>query len=297
VSDAERQVVAVDRSGAIIPLAAPVRPYLGPRMSPDGRQLLVTIGGPSESLWLYNLAQSLFTQVAFDGSNSFPVWAPDGQQLVFSSNRTGPLNIFRAELGSASPPERLAPSERAQVPGSWSPDGGTLAFVERHPTTGRDIWMLPMMGVRKPQPFLAGMFDETTPRFSPDGRLVAYVSNESGQNEVYVRSYSGPVRSQKVSTTGGAEPVWASSGRELFFRIGDQVMGASVDPATSRVDTPKVIFRGNFALGSLDSPNYDVMPDGQRFVMVTETQRTPPRELHVVLHWVGSVAAALNRRE
>jgi hypothetical protein len=74
-------------------------------------------------------------------------------------------------------------------------------------------------------------------------------------------------------------------------------MGASVDPATSRVDTPKVIFRGNFALGSLDSPNYDVMPDGQRFVMVTETQRTPPRELHVVLHWVGSVAAALNRRE
>jgi eukaryotic-like serine/threonine-protein kinase len=295
VRDAERQVVAVDRSGAVIPLAAPVRPYVGPRMSPDGRQLLVTIGGPSESLWLYNLAQGLFTQVAFEGNNSFPVWAPGGQHLVFSSNRTGPLNMFRAELGSASPPERLAPSELAQVPGSWSPDAGTLAFVERHPTTGRDIWMLPMMGVRKPQPFVASMFDETTPRFSPDGRLVAYVSNESGQNEVYVRSYSGPVRFQKVSTTGGAEPIWASSGRELFFRIGDQVMGASVDPATARVGTPNVIFRGDFAMGSLDSPNYDVMPDGQRFVMVSETQRTAPRELHVVLNWVGSVAAAMNR--
>jgi hypothetical protein len=205
--------------------------------------------------------------------------------------------MFRAELGNASPPERLAPSELAQVPGSWSPDARTLAFVERHPTTGRDIWMLPMMGVRKPQPFVAGMFDETTPRFSPDGRLVAYVSNESGQNEVYVRSYSEPFRFQKVSTTGGAEPIWASGGRELFFRIGDQVMGASVDPATARVGTPKVIFRGDFAMGSLDSPNYDVMPDGQRFVMVSETQRAAPRELDVVLNWVGSVAAAMNRTE
>jgi hypothetical protein len=188
----------------------------------------------------------------------------------------------------------LAPSELAQVPGSWSSDAGTLAFVERHPTTGRDIWML-TMGDRKREPFLAGMFDETTPRFSPDGRLVAYVSNESGQNEVYVRSYPGPVRFQRVSTTGGAEPVWASSGRELFFRIGDQVMGASVDPATSRVGMPKVIFRGNFAMGGLDSPNYDVMPDTQRFVMVSETQHVVPRQLHVVLHWVGSVAEAMNR--
>ena len=293
-SDAARQVVAVDRSGAVIPLAAPVRPYVAPRLSPDGRQLLVTVGGPSESLWLYNLAQGLFTQVTYDGSNSFPVWAPDGRHVVFSSNRAGPLNIFRAELGSASPPERLAPSELTQVPGSWSPDGVTLAFVERHPTAGRDIWML-KMGNRKPQPFLAGMFDETTPRFSPDGRLVAYVSNESGQNEVYVRSYLGPVRFQKVSTTGGTEPVWASSGRELFFRIGDQVMGASVDPATVRVSTPRVIFRGNFAMGSLDSPNYDVMSDTQRFVMVSETQRVAPRELHVVMHWVGSLAAAMDR--
>ena len=215
--DMERRLMSVDRAGNAAPLAAPPKAYAAPRVSPDGRTLLVTIAEATETVWLYDLMTGMLNQVTSAGETRFPIWTPDGQRTTFSSGAGGPPNLFWTRILEPGSAERLASSDNVQVPGSWSPDGQTLAFVERSPATGRDIWFLRTKD-RAAQPILSSPFDESAPRFSPDGRSVAFVSNETGREEVYVGPLTDPARRQQVSTDGGTEPVWGANGRELFYR-------------------------------------------------------------------------------
>jgi eukaryotic-like serine/threonine-protein kinase len=175
-----------------------------------------------------------------------------------------------------------------QVPYSWSPDGQLLAFFEVNRTTGRDIWVL-RMSDRKTHPFLRTRFDETSPRFSPDGRWLAYNSNESGRYEVYVQPYPGPGGKWQISTEGGTETVWNPSGRELFYRSGDKMM--AVDIATQpgfAAGKPRTLFEGRYEPGPLQIDNYDVSPDGQRFLMLKPSEQTsssPLTQIVVVHNW------------
>jgi len=170
---------------------------------------------------------------------------------------------------------------------SWSPDGQLLAFVEIDPTTGYDIWVL-RMGDRKPQPFLRTPFDESAPQFSPDGHWLAYISNESGPWEVYVQPYPGPGGKWQISTEGGTEPVWNRNGRELFYRSGDKMMAVDVDTQPSfAAGKPRVLFEGRYEPTPATFPNYDVSPDGQRFLMLkpSEAGEAAPTQINVVLNW------------
>jgi serine/threonine protein kinase/Tol biopolymer transport system component len=293
-SSDQRRLVAVDRTGSVTPFAAPLRQYGYPQLSPDGRHVLVTIDRSTPDLWLYDIAAATLRQLTFDAGATFPIWTPDGQRAVFSSNASGVRNLFWMPVFEPGQAERLATSEYVQLPGSWSPDAGTLAFVERHPTTGRDIWVLPFASDRIPRPFLHAAFDEGAPRFSPDGRWLAYVSNESGRTEVFLRSRVDLGQRQPVSTNGGAEPVWARDGRQLFYRHDDKMMVVAIlsNTASPRVGPPQEVFAGNFAVGTLDAANYDVMPDGQRFLMVQAEQPSSQRTLQVLINWLGVVAAA-----
>jgi eukaryotic-like serine/threonine-protein kinase len=290
----QRRLVAVDRTGTVTPFAAPLRQYASPHISPDGRHVLVTIDASTPDVWLYDISAGTLRQITFDAGAVFPIWTPDGQRATFSSNTGQGRNLFWAPVFQSGQAERLATSEHAQVPGSWSPDAGTLAFVQRHPTKGRDIWLLPQGGDRTPRPFLDAAFDEAAPGFSPDGRSLAYVSNESGRSEVFVRARVDPGSRQQVSNDGGVEPVWARDGRQLFYRHDDKMMVASVlsSGAPPRVGTPQELFAGTFAAGTLDAANYDVMPDGQRFLMVQRESQSATRTLHVLINWFGVVAAA-----
>jgi serine/threonine-protein kinase len=174
-----------------------------------------------------------------------------------------------------------------------------LAYVQHHPSTGRDIWLLDTAGVRASRPLLASPFDESAPRFAPDGRLLAYVSNESGRNEIYVRPSGDSSRKWKVSREGGAEPVWAPGGRELFFRAGDRVLAAAVDSSADvRVSEPRVLFEGKFEKGTIDAANYDVGADPLRFVMIRAVEReSEQNQMHVALNWAPpAMAAAFPRR-
>jgi Tol biopolymer transport system component len=142
--------------------------------------------------------------------------------------------------------------------------------------------------VRKAQPFLRTRFDESVPRFSPDGRWLAYISNESGQFEIYVQPYPGPGGEWQISTEGGTEPAWNPNGRELFYRSGDKMM--TVDIATQpglAAGKPRLLFQGRYQLTQGTSPNYDVSPDGQRFLMLkpSETEASAPTQINVVLNW------------
>ena len=137
-------------------------------------------------------------------------------------------NIFWTDVFQQGPPERLAVSENERTPGSWSHDGPTLAFVEQNPSTGRDIWLLPLDHLRAARALINSPSDESAPRFSPDGRALAYVSNETGRNEVYVRGLTDQARTRLVSSDGGTEPVWARDGSALFYRRGTKMMVASI---------------------------------------------------------------------
>ena len=284
----QRRLVWVDRKGAEQALPASARAYRYPRLSPDGRRVAVMIEESESQIWLFDLARETLTRLTFQGSlNLLGAWTPDGKRIAFQSNREGPSNIFW-QLGDGSGGlERLTTSDYNQTPNSWSTDGQLLAFIEVNPSTGYDIWVL-RMGDRKTLPFLRTPFNESAPRFSPDGRWLAYVSDESGRNEIYVQPYPGPGGKWQISTEGGTEPVWNPNGRELFYRSGDKMM--AVDIATQpgfTVGNPRMFFEGPYLPTPSTFPNYDVTPDGQRFLMLkpSEQEQAAPTQINVVLNW------------
>jgi Tol biopolymer transport system component len=290
-SDAnQRRLVSVSRDGAsVLPFAAPPGAYVAPRASADGRKLLVTIESPSPDLWVYDVTLGTTTQITFDSGATSPVLSRDARRVAFSSTRTGVPNLFVANLDGTGPLERLASSDNAQNPGGWAPDG-TLAYVERRPATGRDILLLTSPDHRS-RSLVESAADESAPAFSPDGQWLAYVSNETGRSEVYVRARADSARARRISTDGGTEPVWDPSRWQIYYREGARMMSVTLSSRDDSAGRPELLFEHDFARGTNDAPNYDVMPDG-RFVMIQRPpQRSGPESLHVLLNWSRNLSA------
>jgi Tol biopolymer transport system component len=185
--------------------------------------------------------------------------------------------------------ERLTTSEYRQAPASWSAVGNVVAFLEEHDAL-LQIWVLPMDGERKPKLFLQTPYFLSHPEFSPDGRWIAYASRESGANEVYVHQYPGPGPKIRISTDRGFEPVWAKSGRELFYRrFTNRTLQTFVVDIDTRVgfrsSNPRLLFEGTYGTAN-PLRGYDIAPDGQRFVMTTLGTPEPPfTQMQLVLNW------------
>jgi serine/threonine-protein kinase len=177
---------------------------------------------------------------------------------------------------------------------SWSPDGQTLAFIEVNPDTGFDLWVMSVQE-RKPKLFLRTPFNESVPRFSPDGHWLAYMSDESGRNEIYVQPYPGPGAKLQISIDGGTEPTWNPSGRELFFRNGDKMMVADIvlQPSLT-ASKPRLLFEGQFLPSPATTPNYDVSRDGQRFLMVkADAASEAATQINVIFNWFETLKQAV----
>ena len=174
-----------------------------------------------------------------------------------------------------------------QTPGSWSPDGKALVFGEISQATAADIWALRFDGDRKPQPLLASPANEGNAKLSPDGRWLAYTSDESGRSETYVQPFPQSGRKWQVSTDGGDEPVWSRNGRELFYTNGDRLMAVDVTTqAIFSVGSPRLLFQGRYAHSTTSSAGYDVSPDGRRFLRVQPIEPDPPNnQINVVINW------------
>ena len=184
--------------------------------------------------------------------------------------------------------ERLTTSDFNQVPQDWNLDGKTLVFYESNPTGGYDIRTLSLDRERTVAPLVVTPFNEVSALFSPDGRSLAYVSDRSGRQEVYVQPFPGPGEPRQVSTDGGTEPVWARNGRELFFRQGEKMMAVDVALTPGfTASRPRLLFEGRYEVSFLVTGQrfYDVSPDGQRFLMVKSDTPTAPRQLHLVVNW------------
>jgi eukaryotic-like serine/threonine-protein kinase len=281
----QRRIVMAGRDGRITPLSAPLRSYQWPRISHDGQRILVTIEGSPPDLWVYDFASSAITQLTFDAAATFAAWTRDGQRAVFTSAKNGPPNIFVMPVNQPGTAERLVASDQMQVAGSWSPDGETLAFVERRPNTGRDILLVSPRQSRVAQVWRSSPNEDSAPRLSPDGRWIAFVSNESGHDEIYVSTLAAPDRLYKISSGGGVEPVWGPGTGELFYRNPEGLMMAPFNGSSPGASRPRMLFKGEFVGGTIDAANYDVMPDGQRFIMI-QRQSQAPTTLHVLMNWL-----------
>jgi dipeptidyl aminopeptidase/acylaminoacyl peptidase len=247
--------------------------------------------GAQNQIGIHDVVENTWRQLTFKGSNSYPVWTPDGKRVTFTSNVYGKPNLYWKAVDGSTFDERLTSSDDTHVPHSWTPEGATLAFVQVNTVVELrrrlDIAVLDIKGDHKPEFLLSTAAIEDAPMFSPDGRWLAYVSDDSGQFEVYVQPFPATGGAWKVSKDGGSEPLWARNGRELFYRNGDKLLAVDVaTQPTFSAGTPKVLFEKHYRRAPLVRTNYDVSLDGQSFLMIDETtQPSGSTQLEVISDW------------
>jgi Tol biopolymer transport system component len=275
-------VVSVDRNGLATPLLAARRPYRLPRLSPDNQQLMLVIGDEQVDIWSYDLERSTppNRETLSPSWDAYPLWQPGTEWITFSSTREGLATTFRKHLRTEEV-ERLVLSDHPNYPGSWSSDGKLLAFWEENDDTGLDIWVHSVETGSRNE-FLRTPYNESAPVFSPDGRFIAYHSNEAGQQlEVYVRPYPESNPRHRISTDGGRTPRWGPDGRELFYIVDGKLMVVEIAAAAEfSAGPPRQLFAGPYG------ESYDVASDGSFFVMLREwAAGDPPLRLVYTPNW------------
>jgi serine/threonine-protein kinase len=285
-------LVWVDRHGKATPVTEERNAYMVPRLSPDGDRIAFTVLDEEtgqRDVWVLDRNRGTRTRLTFgEGLSTDPVWSPDGRTVAFASTRSGRFSVFSlAEDGTGEATPLTRPREGLIFPRQWLPDGSGLLF--QVVAASQDIGVL-RVGARFEEEILLGTpFWELEPSVSPDGKWLAYASDESGRREVYVRDFPGPGRRWLISADGGDEPLWAPSGLELFYRNDNQMMVVPIS-AAREPGTPLVLFEGEYERDPFgnDARNYDLSPDGTRFLMVrreVESDRPQQQQLNVVLNW------------
>jgi serine/threonine-protein kinase len=276
----------MDREGKLQPLRRVSALYSTVRFSPDGQKLAVDIlEGPNRDLWVYEWRGDILSRLTFDsGEDFFPVWTADGLRITSSSARAGHAtsNLYWQRVDGTGEAERLSESNNTQIPNSWHPSGRFLAFQELSPQTSWDVLILPLTGDEatgwkpgKPTVLLNGPFFEVEAAFSPDGRWLAYSSDESGRTEVYVRPFPGPGGKWQVSTAGGVWPTWSRSRRELSYRGEDGrilVAAYTVEGDSFRAEKPRVWSPGLVPGRGIFGRTYDLHPDGERVAVLKASE-------------------------
>ncbi len=271
--------------------------YFTPQLSPSGREIAVTVappGSPKRDIWIYSVARGTERRLTFDQFHNWtPAWSPDGARIAYSSNPKGKFHIYirRADGSGATHP--LFEDDAIEYVDSWSPDGKYILYARSDPRRkpGWDIWALPLFGERKPFAVVESEFNKETPAFSPDGKFLAYTSDESGSWEVYIVPFPRGEGKWQVSSNGGRQPRWRGDGRELFYLSSQhKLMATAIQEKGSslEVGSPHLLFQGNF------SPSVfricDVTGDGNKFIFVTQPAETDARAITLIANWTALAA-------
>jgi hypothetical protein len=274
VSSAQRQLVWIDRDGARTVLPAPPRSYAVPRISPDGTRIALDVREQLVSIWIWEIARQTLTRLTdtplFDG---VPLWSHDGRRIIFASGRNGPQRVFTQAADGSAPAQELFAAATLAQPNSLTPDGLHLLYLYRSDTGGlpnSDIMMVPLHGAITSSPVLASAANELNAEVSADGHFLAYESNESGTEEVWVRPFPNVQSGRwQISVKGGTKPAWAAGGRELYYVSPDDHLfqvDVTLQPIF-RASAPKPAI-GTAIFARVGPRTYDVSPDGRRLLVI-----------------------------
>lgn len=296
-----RTVVWVDRNGRVEPVPLPAKSYLHPRLSPDGRRLAIEVEGANHNLYIYEFDRGVLANITTDGVSHWPVWSPDGTELTY---RAGPMTqwkLWKVPADRSRNPQQVPATGISQSADSWSPDGRAIAYTAAAPGVSPSIMIARLDGDHQAALFAKEKASAGSPKFSPDGRWLAYCSSESGKPQVYVQAYPGPGPKIQITSDGGTDPVWRRTGGELYYRNGDSMMGVAVSTAPMfNASRPQELWKGHYSHGmssscgppGATSSNYDVTADGRRFLMIKDDDqdRAVSKEIVVVLGWAGELS-------
>jgi hypothetical protein len=289
-------LVLVDRNGREEVLSERGDNYSTPRFSPDGRRLSVGVGvPPTRQVWIMDLGSRTMTPLTFEGHNYYGIWAPDGSAVTFAQE-TGPsVDIWTKPSDGSGSPQPLLQDGAFNYPETWAPDGETLLVRVQEETGLHDIYALDMSGSSGKTALLDQPPNEEAPVISPDGRWLAYASDLSGRLEVYLTTFPQVGGRRQISLRGGTEPVWARSGRELFYWRGDTLVAARVDPGSDEL----VLARSDLLVGPYRRwpfhASYDVSPDGDRFAMI-RPQSEIGQQIVVTVNWTTELDRVLREQ-
>ena len=286
------ELVWLDRSGTTVGRVGDVASYFSLAVSPDGSKVAVPVSNltvGTNDLWICDVQRGLRSRVTFDdGEDLSPVWSSDGRQVYFVSNRSGELEVYRLTPGTTGEPELIVGGDRPMTPTSESPDGSRLLLTRESETGGSDLVILDLERGGDPQPFRATRFNEDHATFSPDGRWVAYASDESGRFEVYLTPATADGRNWQVSTEGGLWPRWiAATGEILYQDTSGRFVVVSVRTGEDAIEIgdPEVLF-GGYAATRLYQL-FDPAPDGSKLLYRALSNEDPPEPPTVVVNWQG----------
>jgi serine/threonine-protein kinase len=284
---AERPLLWVDRGGTARPVIERQAPFWFPRISPDGRRITVTMDGAFSKVWVVEVERGTLTPVTqLAGDQGLGQWMPDSLHVTFAADTesSGTMRMFSDRYDRAGNADLVFAGAESMFPLSWSPDGKSLLYRLIKPGTDEDVWAYSKED-RTTKPFLNGPAKESSAIFSPDGQWVAYVSADSGRDEVYVRPFPGPGKRTQISIDGGAAPVWSRDGKELFFTNGDTLFAVPVGLSPTFTNgKPQRLFSGPYNFDEV-TRNYDVSSDGRRFVVLPRRSEPAPRQLELILNW------------
>jgi Tol biopolymer transport system component len=285
------QIAWFDRSGKPLGPVGDPGEFFKPATPPDGSRLAVDRldeQAGTYDIWLHDLVRGTGSRITYDSRQDlFPVWSPDGNQVVFASNRHGQFDLYRMPANGPGSEQVLLKSPLMKFPCDWSRDGRYLIYRQDDPKTKEDLWVLPDPGgaleSQKPFAYLQSEFNEQWAKLSPDLRWLAYTSDETGRNEVYVQTFPTPGAKAQISTEGGSRPVWRADGNELFYIAADQKMMA-VDVKTGSkfaAGAPKPLFETHVEGDRF----FEISPDGRRFLLVNLPDQTAGTPMTVVIDW------------
>jgi len=301
-----RTLVWVDRSGQAERVPLPTRSYLHPRISPDGRKVAVEIEGSHHDIYVYDFTSGVLSNITTDGVSHWPVWSPDGRDVAYRSGPMGRFQLWQVRADRSRAPEAVPATGVSQSAESYSPDGQAIAYTVAAPGVPPKVTVVALQGDRTPRQLDNSRYAQGSPKFSPDGGWLAYCSNESGKPQVYVQAFPGPGPRIQVSSDGGTDPVWRRTGSELFYRNGDSMMAVPVSPGPSFVNgRPHELWKGHYSHGMSSScgpagptsSNYDVTPDGERFLMIKDEDQdsATSRQAVVVLGWADELSRSSSK--
>jgi serine/threonine protein kinase/Tol biopolymer transport system component len=290
-SAVESELVWFNRLGTRVAVAAPVGEYVEFALSPDESQVAFDRGdaaGRAPDVWLLDLRRGSTSRLTTNPSiDNVPIWSADGKTVAYASDHGKGLDIYQRPANQSVPDQVLLELHAPPImfPADWSVDGQHLAYYRSDPKQANDIWVLPLFGDRKPFPLIQTEFNEWQPQFSPDGKWIAYASDESGISEVYVQAFPKQSGKVPVSTGGGTQPRWRRDGKELFYLAPDRkLMTVPVKAGTTfEVEGPRPLFQTTLEVTSFRQ-SYAVSADGNRFLLNTPVE-TVAQPLTVVLNW------------